>query len=186
MLAPAPMVTEATGVPLHPDGTLLWHDLTLLEIRTLGEWVKQQGAWAEDYYGCLEWPRPVHQAAPVPSDAQPLPRSIPVLVLAGDLDNRTPRSEAEKLTPTLGATVRLVTLRNTTHVLGEGEGVRFTPTNCARKIIRDFLSAPRRVEEAYAAAASPPRLPPPPWSSFSWTAFGLSRMQRWTGPGAGG
>ena len=83
------------------------------------EWL-QQGAWAEDYYGCLEWPRPIHQAAPVPSDAQPLPRSIPVLVLAGDLDNRTPRSEAEKLTPTLGATVRLVTLRNTTHVLGEG------------------------------------------------------------------
>lgn len=40
-------LAEATGVPLHPDATLLWHDLTLLEIRALGEWVKQSGAWAD-------------------------------------------------------------------------------------------------------------------------------------------
>lgn len=43
------MVTlaEQTGVPLHPDGTLLWHDLALLEVRALGEWVRHKGAWAE-------------------------------------------------------------------------------------------------------------------------------------------
>lgn len=41
-------LAEQTGVPLHPDGTLLWHDLTLLEIRALGEWVKQTGAWADN------------------------------------------------------------------------------------------------------------------------------------------
>ncbi len=34
---------EATGSPLHPDATLLWHDLTLLEIRDLGAWVLQAG-----------------------------------------------------------------------------------------------------------------------------------------------
>ncbi len=38
-------LAEQTGVPLHPDGTLLWHDLTLLEVRALGEWVKANGAW---------------------------------------------------------------------------------------------------------------------------------------------
>ena len=29
-------MAETTGVPLHPDGTLLWHDVTLLDIRALG------------------------------------------------------------------------------------------------------------------------------------------------------
>ncbi len=38
-------LAEQTNVPLHPDGTLLWHDLTLLEVRALGEWVKHKGAW---------------------------------------------------------------------------------------------------------------------------------------------
>jgi DNA polymerase II large subunit len=52
---PAPMKTmsgaemvalaETTGVPLHPDGTLLWHDVTALEMRALGEWVKAKGRW---------------------------------------------------------------------------------------------------------------------------------------------
>ncbi|MEA3204345.1 MAG: polymerase large subunit, partial [Thermoplasmata archaeon] len=40
-------LAEATGVALHPDATLLWHDLELLQIRALGEWVKAKGAWAE-------------------------------------------------------------------------------------------------------------------------------------------
>src|SRR3954468_18696843 len=110
------------------------------------EWLRK-GAWAEDYYGCLEWPRPVQHAAPVPPDAQPLPASIPVLVLAGDLDSRTPPSDAEKLAPTLGASVRFVALRNTTHVAGEGNGLRFPPTACARKIIRSFVGTPRRLAD---------------------------------------
>ncbi len=40
-------LAESTQVALHPDGTLLWHDLTPLEVRSLGEWVKAKGAWAE-------------------------------------------------------------------------------------------------------------------------------------------
>jgi DNA polymerase II large subunit len=40
-------MAELTGVPLHPDGTLLWHDVSALDIRALGEWVKAKGAWAE-------------------------------------------------------------------------------------------------------------------------------------------
>lgn len=41
-------MAEAFGVPLHPDGTLLWHDVTALEMRALGEWVKAKGAWEPD------------------------------------------------------------------------------------------------------------------------------------------
>ncbi|MHB1262260.1 MAG: DNA polymerase II large subunit [Thermoplasmatota archaeon] len=50
-LTPEQMVemAELTKVPLHPDATLLWHDVTALEMRALGEWVKAQGAWDEGH-----------------------------------------------------------------------------------------------------------------------------------------
>lgn len=38
-------LAETTGVPLHPDGTLLWHDVELTDVRSLGEWVRDQGRW---------------------------------------------------------------------------------------------------------------------------------------------
>ncbi|MFA5943745.1 MAG: DNA polymerase II large subunit [Candidatus Thermoplasmatota archaeon] len=41
-------LAELSKVPLHPDATLLWHDVTALEMRALGEWVKAQGAWDEE------------------------------------------------------------------------------------------------------------------------------------------
>jgi DNA polymerase II large subunit len=47
-------LAEATGVPLHPDGTLLWHDVTLLENRALGEHAKQHGAWDDGLWLPLE------------------------------------------------------------------------------------------------------------------------------------
>ncbi|MEA3165468.1 MAG: polymerase large subunit, partial [Thermoplasmata archaeon] len=40
-------LADLTKVPLHPDCTLLWHDVTALEMRALGEWVKAKGAWDE-------------------------------------------------------------------------------------------------------------------------------------------
>ena len=40
-------LAELSKVPLHPDATLLWHDVTALEMRALGEWVKARGAWDE-------------------------------------------------------------------------------------------------------------------------------------------
>ena len=120
------------------------------------EWL-QESAWAEDYSGCLEWPRPVHAAPPVPARARPLPASVPVLVLAGDLDNRTPLATAEGLARSLGSKVRFVTLRNATHVAAEG-GVRSTPTVCARRLIRAFVRAPAGVErlDAHCADTIPP------------------------------
>ncbi len=37
------------GAPLHPDATLLWHDLQPADLRTLGEWVKAHGHWEGDH-----------------------------------------------------------------------------------------------------------------------------------------
>ncbi len=38
-------LAEETGTPLHPDGTLLWHDLEPAATRTLGELVRATGRW---------------------------------------------------------------------------------------------------------------------------------------------
>jgi DNA polymerase II large subunit len=34
---------ERTGVPLHPAGTLLWHDVSAVDMRDLGAWVLRNG-----------------------------------------------------------------------------------------------------------------------------------------------
>jgi DNA polymerase II large subunit len=39
-------LAETSGAPLHPDGTLLWHDVSALEIRSLGEFVLKNG-WSD-------------------------------------------------------------------------------------------------------------------------------------------
>lgn len=51
-------LAETTGVPLHPDGTLLWHDITAMEMRELGEAARRSG-WFED--GALWLP---HESGP--------------------------------------------------------------------------------------------------------------------------
>jgi pimeloyl-ACP methyl ester carboxylesterase len=125
------------------------------------EWLRK-GSWAEDYYGCLEWPRAVHRAPPLPPHPRPLPASIPILVLGGDIDTRTPLADAQALAPTLGEKVRFVTLANTTHVPGEGNGVRFAPTACARRIVRSFVQAPAglgRLDTRCAVAIPPIHTP---------------------------
>jgi DNA polymerase II large subunit len=48
-------LARATGVPLHPDGTLLWHDLSPLEMRELSDWIRQEGHW-DDAEGVLTLP----------------------------------------------------------------------------------------------------------------------------------
>ncbi len=44
-------LAEATGAPLHPDATLLWHDLEPAEVRTLSEWVRDRGVWEDVMLG---------------------------------------------------------------------------------------------------------------------------------------
>ncbi len=40
-------LAESTNVPLHPDGTLLWHDLEPLEVRSLSEAIAKDGLWQD-------------------------------------------------------------------------------------------------------------------------------------------
>jgi hypothetical protein len=85
--------------------------------------------------------------------AAPLPASIPILVLGGDLDSLTPLSDARSFAPTLGRSVRIVTLRNTVHVTSEGDTYLTLGAACARDVIRAFVQAPQRLATLDASCA---------------------------------
>ena len=57
--------------------------------------------YSQPYDGCLDWPRPVRTPPPLPE--RPLPASVPVLIVGGDLDSLTPFADAEVFGPKLGA-----------------------------------------------------------------------------------
>jgi pimeloyl-ACP methyl ester carboxylesterase len=105
---------------------------------TPAEWLTISG-YSQPYDVCLDWPKPVHRHPPVPANAPPLPASIPVLIVGGDLDDLTPLSDAMEGAPRLAASVRVVTLRNTVHVTSEGDNYLYDGMRCARRVIRSFV-----------------------------------------------
>ncbi len=110
-------------------------------------------AYSEPYRACLDWPAPVHRAPVVPRRPAPLPASIPVLTVGGDLDSLTPLSDARVFAPTLGRNVRVIELPNTVHVTSEGDTMLSVGASCARSIIRAFVKAPRRLASLDASCA---------------------------------
>ncbi len=124
---------------------------------TSDEWL-QMSAYDEPFMACLDWPRPAHRAPPVPPSWQPLPASVPVLILGGDLDSLTPEPDVEKFGPTLGRHVRIVKLLNAVHVTSEGDTLLVGATRCARGIVRAFVRAPQSLDtiDTSCAAAIPP------------------------------
>jgi pimeloyl-ACP methyl ester carboxylesterase len=113
---------------------------------TTSEWVSTSG-YSQPYDVCLDWPRPRHLAPVLPAPSRPLPASVPLLVLGGDLDDLTPLSDAERFGPTLGRRVRVVDLVNTVHVTSEGDTYLVDGARCARSIIRRFVRAPARIAQ---------------------------------------
>jgi pimeloyl-ACP methyl ester carboxylesterase len=112
---------------------------------TVSEWLAMS-AYSEPYAACLDWPSPRHVEPVVPSKAPPpLPASVPLLVIGGDLDSLTPLSDARELAPKLARRSRVVTLRNTVHVTSEGDTFLSDGARCARRILRRFLRAPQRL-----------------------------------------
>ncbi len=124
---------------------------------SVSEWLSVS-AYTQPYRPCLDWPSPVRRLPVVPAKAVPLPASVPLLVLGGDLDSLTPLSDAREFAPALGRDVRVVTLPNTVHVTSEGDTMLVAGASCARRIIRAFVRAPGRLAtlDTRCAAAIPP------------------------------
>ena len=94
----------------------------------------------------------------MPPGSQPLPASVPVLVVGGDLDSWTPLPDARALAPTLGANVRVVQIDNAVHTPAMDDTVRFGPVACASAVIRAFVEDPAALQtlDASCGAAVPP------------------------------
>ena len=110
--------------------------------------------FTQPYDLCSRWPR---TKAPPPVPDRPLPASVPVLILGGDLDSLTPLSDAPESARAVGTNVRVVTLRNTVHVTSEGDNYLVEGMRCARRVIRSFLRgapAARRSRACTRRAAS--------------------------------
>ena len=124
---------------------------------TLNEWLSVS-AYTQPYRACLNWPAPrTPVPLPVPAGAAPLPASVPVLLLGGDLDSLTPLGDAPQIAPALGATTWIVTLRNTVHVTTEGDTYLAAGMDCGRRVIREFLRDPAKIAavDARCGAAIP-------------------------------
>jgi TAP-like protein len=124
---------------------------------TAREWVTVDN-YTQPYAGCLDWPRPRRVKPAVPATPRPLPASIPILLIGGDLDSLTPLPDARVFGPTLGASVRVVELPNTIHVTSEGDSILVDGAACARAIIRGFVRAPARLATLDTSCAA--RIPP--------------------------
>jgi pimeloyl-ACP methyl ester carboxylesterase len=111
----------------------------------LEEWMRMS-AYSEPYRACLRWPRVTDVRPPVPPDWKPLPPSVPLLVVGGDLDSLTPLRDARKLAPRIAAHSRVIRLRNTVHVTSEGDTFLSDGARCGRRIIRAFVRAPGRLD----------------------------------------
>jgi pimeloyl-ACP methyl ester carboxylesterase len=120
---------------------------------TAREWVTVDN-YTQPYAGCLDWPRPRRVKPAVPATPRPLPASVPILMIGGDLDSLTPLPDARVFGPTLGANVRVVELPNTTHVTSEGDSILVDGAACARSIIRAFVRAPGRLAALDASCAA--------------------------------
>jgi pimeloyl-ACP methyl ester carboxylesterase len=124
---------------------------------TAAEWV-QMSSLSQPYDGCLDWPRPAHRRPPLPAHTRPLPASVPILVLGGDLDSLTPVADAQAFGPALGARVRVVVLPNAVHVSSEGGTMLTASMVCARRLVRAFVRRPNRLETLDAGCTA--RIPP--------------------------
>jgi len=103
----------------------------------------------QDYNQCVPWPSPTHERALAPNGLPLVPASIPVLILAGDLDSVTAMGGAETAAAQLGPSARLVVFPSSTHVVAQGDIV-----GCGSAILREFLRAPERLAELDVSCAA--------------------------------
>jgi pimeloyl-ACP methyl ester carboxylesterase len=123
---------------------------------TVSEWMTMN-AYSEAYTACLRWPSVRDVPPAVPARAAPLPASVPVLLLGGDLDSLTPVGDSARFARRLGRRVRVVTLRNTVHATTEGDETLGAGTTCGRAIVRRFFADPQRLAHLDVTCAA--RLP---------------------------
>ncbi|MEP7025979.1 MAG: alpha/beta hydrolase [Actinomycetota bacterium] len=113
---------------------------------TVHEWVTEP---EEEFDACLDWPAPAHPGAPITTPAPYAPRSLPVLVLSGDLDSLTTPAEGRQAARDMGPSARWILVHNDTHVNALEDTF-----GCASGLVRQFVRQPGRLRQLSASCAT--------------------------------
>ncbi|MFB7633508.1 alpha/beta fold hydrolase [Streptomyces sp. NPDC056149] len=108
---------------------------------TAAEWTTVN-AYTNSYDGCLNWPAPQHTHTPITTRPPLLPRTVPALVLGGDLDSLTPAAGGRHVAAQLGPSARFVTVPNLTHITAMADHTRPGPEACGQSLYRQFVRTP--------------------------------------------
>src|ERR1700722_11858723 len=101
---------------------------------TVHEWGTEP---EEEFDACLSWPAPAHPHPPITKPAPWAPRSLPVLVLSGDLDSLTTPAEGRITARKMGPSARWILVHNDVHVNALDD-----PVGCAQGLVRKFIEHP--------------------------------------------
>lgn len=104
---------------------------------TVQQWLQNP---IQDYNQCVPWPALQHTRELAPNGFPLVPATLPVLILAGDLDSTTALGGAEMAQQQLGPSARLVVFPSSTHVVAQGDIV-----GCGSSILRAFIRSPQEL-----------------------------------------
>lgn len=113
---------------------------------TVHEWVTEP---EEEFDACLTWPRPQRRDPPITTRPPYAPRSLPVLVLSGDLDSLTTPPEGRLTARNMGPSARWILVHNDTHINAMDDTF-----GCASGLVRQFVADPGRLWQLNASCAT--------------------------------
>jgi pimeloyl-ACP methyl ester carboxylesterase len=113
---------------------------------TVHEWVTEP---AEEFDACLDWPAPPASLKPVSATPTPYaPKTLPVLVLSGDLDSLTTPFEGREVARDMGPSARWILIHNDVHINAMDDTF-----GCARGLVDEFISNPAGLKTMNASCA---------------------------------
>jgi pimeloyl-ACP methyl ester carboxylesterase len=118
----------------------------IFEPFTVHEWLTEP---AEEFDSCLSWPKPAHPGPPITTHAPYAPKSLPVLVLSGDLDSLTAPAEGRWTAREMGPSARWILVHNDTHINAMDDVF-----GCAQGLVRQFIAAPSKLWQLDASCAA--------------------------------
>jgi pimeloyl-ACP methyl ester carboxylesterase len=112
---------------------------------TVPEWTTEA---AEEFDACLDWPAPQYADPPVTTRPPFAPKSLPVLVLSGDLDSLTTPAQGRLAARDMGPSARWILIHNDTHINALDDTF-----GCAQGLVRSFVAAPAQLWHLNASCA---------------------------------
>ena len=110
------------------------------------EWVTEP---QEEFDACLDWPAPPKRLRPVNRTPTPYaPKTLPVLVLSGDLDSLTTPYEGRAVARDMGSSARWIVIHNDVHINALDDTF-----GCASGLVRRFIADPDGLKTMNASCA---------------------------------